>query len=123
MSGFTIYTTLTARRLNPSYFKCLKQTEAGTGHFPVGQVMPVLRADYSLLVVRCSHREERQGYHLLTKTKRYWRNYYGIKTIDYKVVSINWDTGFVIELSNHATQKEANAAMIAAHQATEQPKV
>ena len=122
MTAFTVYTALTAERLNPNYFKRLGQSMPGTVHVAMGRAMPVLESDYSYIVVRRSHREQRQGYHLLSPTKRQWRGYYAVSRRDFVVITISWDSGAVHEISNHATRQQADKAMRAAHKGRQQAK-
>src|SRR5579863_5262078 len=111
MAGFTVFTALGAEAINPSYFRRLKQSEPGTQHVAMGRAVPVLSSDYSYLIVRRAHRVERQGFHIQASTRRYGRTYYVADHRDFVLITINWDTGFVTEISQHATRAEADAAL------------
>lgn len=107
---FTIYTKLGAQTANPSYFKRLRQSDAGPARTMLGRAIPNHAAGHSYIIVRVAHKTERQVYYTTRKQSRRVKTYYATQRVEYVVATIGWHDGQVTEISAHATKAEALAA-------------
>lgn len=111
-----IYQIATARAANPIYFKALSSTKAGSTKAILGKIHARYVGQLSYFIVRRSHREPHQIMQMQTRSygargyRPAPRTVYRTVSSDYVIVSQAWRDGAIVEMSAHATTKEARAA-------------
>lgn len=114
---FPIRTIESVHRLAPEYFKKPKTTQAGESRVMVGKLL--LTPQHStLFVVRALQRER-----VMRRTFNEWNgrhfhsiaDYYRGSSRCFRVCEITWADANIVELSQHASRDEADAALHAEH--------